>query len=400
MYSNILSVRSLLLTVAILGTAGCHGPSKAGLEARENAYNRIDKVNTQIAFGQAQQAFEVGNLREGLEIITEAVVRYPEAAEYHLLKGRILMEMGRLDEARIALEGAAEQNDQLSEPWYFLGIVYQRWSEDEQSHVHYMHAADLEPNRPQFLLASAEMLVAMKRYEEADGLLISRIRKFEHHPAMRHLLGQIAALRGDMAKAVQYYEEASLLQPEDMHLLSELAHMQFMAGNVPECLTVIERIEYSGHALDRNLHRTKARCLMHARRELEARPIYKQLLASREHDVMLWEEAGLLAWSIEDWRGLKNCGQRVSALASDHASGWTMLAVAHRSEGRYDEAEASLLKAVACEDADALCWVLLANLRERNGDLTGSMKAWQSATDLDDSLSGPSRLADGASSGG
>jgi len=399
MHSNIQYVRSLLLTLAMLSFAGCHGPTKAGLEARENAYNRIDKVNTQIAFGQAQQAFEVGKLQEGLTIITGAVDRYPEAAEYHLLKGRILMEMSRLDEARIALEGAIEQDDKLSEPWYFLGIIYQRWSEDEQSHINYMRAADLEPDRAQYLLAAVEMLVAMQRYEEADGLLISRIRKFEHHPAMRHLLGQIAALKGDLNKAVQYYEEASLLQPDDMHLLSELAHMQFMADRIPECLSVIERIEYSGHVLDRLLKRTKARCLMHSHRALEARPIYKELIASRENDVMLWEEAGLRAWSIEDWRGLNKCGQRVSALAPNRSRGWVMLAVAHRSAGRYDESEANLLKAVACQDADALCWVLLAKLRERNGDLTGSMEAWQSATDLDDSLSGPSRLGDGVSSG-
>ncbi len=390
----------VLLVLLVAGVSGCHGPSKAGLEARENAYGRIDKVNTQIAYGQAKQAFEVGDLREGLEVITEAVARYPQAAEYHLLMGRILMEMSRLDEARMALESSIEQDEELSEPWYFLGIIYQRWSEDEQSHEHYLRAADLEPDRPQFLLAAAEMLVSMKRYEEADELLVDRIRKFEHHPAMRHLIGQIAALRGDLDRAAQYYEEASLLQPDDMHLLSELAHMNFIAGRIPECLTVIERMEYGGHSIDRHLLRIKARCLMHARRELEARPIYKQLLSDREHDVSLWEEAGLLAWTIEDWRGLEQCGHRVSSLAPTRSSGWTMLAVGHRAAGRHGEAEASLLKAVACEDAQAVSWVMLATIREKNGDLAGSMEAWQSASDLDDSLSEHLRLVDGASSGG
>ena len=56
-------IRSLLATAALLAVTGCSGPSKTGLEARENAYNRIDKVNTQIAYGQAKQAFEVGKLR-------------------------------------------------------------------------------------------------------------------------------------------------------------------------------------------------------------------------------------------------------------------------------------------------------------------------------------------------
>ena len=148
------------------------------------------------------------------------------------------------------------------------------------------------------------------------------------------------------------------------------------------------------------LQRIKARCLMHARREVEARPIYKKLLAEREHDVELWIEAGMLAWSIEDWRGLGQCGQRVSALAPAQFSGWSMLAASHRAAGRYQEAEESLLKAVACEDADAICWVMLARLRERNGDFNGAMNAWQSAADIDDSLSGHPRVVDGAGSGG
>ena len=42
--------------VALLGLAACGGPSKAGLEAREAAYSRIDLINTQIGYSQAQQA--------------------------------------------------------------------------------------------------------------------------------------------------------------------------------------------------------------------------------------------------------------------------------------------------------------------------------------------------------
>ena len=400
MTTNSTILRSLLATVALLVAAGCSGPSKTGLEARENAYNRIDKVNTQIAYGQAKQAFEVGKLKKALSIISEAAQRYPEAAEYHLLHGRILMEMSRLDEGRMALESAIQRDDQLSEPWYFLGIIYQRWSEDELAHEHYMRAADLESERAQYLLAAAETLVAVQRYDEAEALLKSRIRRFEHHPAMRHLLGQIAALRGDRDLAVRYYEEASLLQPDDMHLLSELAHMQFTAGRIADCLTVIERIEVQGAELNRHLQRIKARCLMHARREIEARPIYKRLLADREHDVQLWDEAGMLAWAIEDWRGVGQCGHRIAALDPGRASGWAMQAASHRAAGRLQEAEAALVRATACEGVDAVCWVMLAGIREQFGDFDGAMDAWQSAADIDDSLLEHPRLVDGSTSGG
>lgn len=385
---------SVLLAAAAMTLGGCNGPSKAGLEARENAYGRIDKVNTQIAYGQARQAFEVGQLRKALDIIKEAAKRYPKAAEYHLLHARILIELHRLDEASHALKFATEQDEVLPEAYYFLGIVHQRWSEDREAHEHYMKAADLAPDKPQYLLAASEMLVSLQEYEQAEELILGRMRKFEHHPTFHHLLGQIAMLRGDITLAERYYEEASLLQPDDLQVLSELANVQFLAGNVPGCLSTIHNIESRSDSTEQHMEVIKARCLVQTHRYAEARPIYMKLLEANEHDVTLWEESGYLAWTLEDWRGLRNCGQRVASLSPERCAGWLLLAVSDRSEGNTLEARKHLETAVGCADADALCWVILANLREQLGDMPGSKSAWQHAIDHDSTLAEHPRLAD------
>ena len=133
------NINTLLLSLSLLGLSACGGPSKAGLEAREDAYSRIDLINTQIGYSQAQQAFETGQLRDSLELIEKTVERYPDAAEYHLLHGRVLLELHRLDESLAAFESAVERDEELADAHYFMGIVHQRWSEDEEAYEHYLH---------------------------------------------------------------------------------------------------------------------------------------------------------------------------------------------------------------------------------------------------------------------
>ena len=374
------------LLAAILGAGGCGGPSKAGLEAREHAYGRIDKVNTQISYSQARQSFETGQLRDALDLIQDAVDRYPESADYHLLHGRILIELHRLDEARASLEAALERDEQLHEAHYFLGIVHQRWSEDEEAFAQYRRAADLEETKPQYLLAAAESLVALQRYDEAKSLVRERLRRFEHHPAFRHLLGQIARLQGDLAGAARLYEEASLLQPDDLHLVVEVANAQFAAGDVPGCLDTLRVLETRGHVLETQQQLLKARCLVQANRCIEARPLYRALCVELPHDELLWTELGWLSWMLEDWRGLRDAAEEVTSLNPAASQGWLLLAVADRAVDALDEAEGNLLKAVQCTDADALSWVILARVRMQRGDEAGAADAMTTASALDSTL--------------
>ncbi len=393
------NINTLLLSLSLLGLSACGGPSKAGLEAREDAYSRIDLINTQIGYSQAQQAFETGQLRDSLELIEKTVERYPDAAEYHLLHGRVLLELHRLDESLAAFESAVERDEELADAHYFMGIVHQRWSEDEEAYEHYLAATELDDTSPQYLLAASETLVALGRHQEAKALMEGRLRKFEHHPAFRHLLGQIAQLEGDREAAARLYEEASLLQPDDMQLLEELATAQFLAEQVPACLDTIRLLESSEHELNRQMVLLKARCLMQSERYTEARVIYRDLRTSTPNDVHVWEEWGWLAWLLDDHRGLLEAGRKVTVLAPDHAAGWVMLAVIDRANDALESAEGHLETAIGCNDADSLAWVLLAKVRRMRGDEAGAEKAWATAVSLDERLQDGSKVV-GVTEGG
>ena len=50
---------------------------------------------------------------------------YPESGDYHLMRGRILLEQSRLEQSLQSLTTALEKNPQLADSQYYAGVIYQ-----------------------------------------------------------------------------------------------------------------------------------------------------------------------------------------------------------------------------------------------------------------------------------
>ncbi|MHC5026974.1 MAG: tetratricopeptide repeat protein, partial [Planctomycetota bacterium] len=194
----------------LMTTLAACGPTKTGIEAREQARERLDIVNAQMTFDQAERAFEAGRFERALDSLEEAIARYEENPEAHVLHGRIYLETHRLGKAYDAFTRAAELDEEMAEPIYFLAIIEQRRSNLEEARDLYMQASELDDQNVQYVLAAAECLVNMERHEEATDLLMGSLEQFEHNAAMHHLLGQIALLQGELDLAVSRYSQARM----------------------------------------------------------------------------------------------------------------------------------------------------------------------------------------------
>ena len=168
----------------------CGGPSKTGIMARQKAYARMNLVNADLASQQARQQFEVGQLDAAITTIDVAIDRYPEKSKYHQLRGRILLEQHKLDDARKAFETASTLHPEAAEPHYLLGVLHQRWGDDETALQSYTSACENDSSHTQFFLARAETLTALDRDDEAIELLIGK-HQFQHQASIPALLGQI-----------------------------------------------------------------------------------------------------------------------------------------------------------------------------------------------------------------
>ena len=149
---------------------GC-GEAAHSQKVRREAQDRYDRAGAQIVYDQARQSFHSGQFEQALEHADRAIVRFPKDSSYHLLRGRILHEMMRVEDARDAFARSAELDPKKPEPHYFMGIIHQRWREDGRAIECYAKAAELEPSKLHFSAAEVEMLTLAGRHDDAEARL-------------------------------------------------------------------------------------------------------------------------------------------------------------------------------------------------------------------------------------
>jgi predicted negative regulator of RcsB-dependent stress response len=306
--------RIALVVTATFLFIGCGGPTKAGLEARAKAHERMDSVNADLAAQQAKQQFEVGQLDRAIETINAAIARYSANGHYHLLRGRILLEQHRLDAAFHALTEATVHTPDLAEPHYFLGVLHQRWGEDDKALESYKRAMQKDSTHPQYLLATAETHVALQQYDEAIEMLTTTSHEFQHHPSVASLLGQIYLATGQPELATTWFEDSRLLGGHSTESLTALATTQFQSGMYAECLHSLALLEGEQESLSLTFLRIKGKCLSATGRQIEGRDICLMVTRETPDIAGAWVDLGYIAWQMGDYSRLGVCGAKISLL--------------------------------------------------------------------------------------
>ncbi len=331
--------RTLFSLVAIAaGTlAGCGGPTTTGLEARKAANDRFNRVGAGVSVDQAVQALHAGQFKDALTHIDRAVTSFPDDAAARLLRGRIVLEMGRLELAMTEFKNASTLDPSCDECHYYEGVVYQRWGRDEEALNAYDAALMLVPNNTHYLLAHAETLVVLGRITEAQQLIEDSECHFEFNSALAHLRSEIALAEGDLPRALQTMELAVTLASDPSVYQEDLAHIAFRAREWDRCLIALDALPEAVQDRD-DLMRARARCLAMTGRALEARDA---LLAQEkrvavngetlpaEHDLTL----GYIASMVDDWQRVDQCGRRLIGRTPNLADGYILKGMASEHTG-------------------------------------------------------------------
>jgi len=371
-----------ILGLTLAAASGC-SPTKTGMENRAAANERMSMVGAQVHFEQSKQHFATGQLDKALKEIDRAIERFPEHGDYHLLKGRVLLEQARLEQSLACFTTALEKNPRLADAQYYAGIVYQRWSDDRQAHTCYLQAYTIEPDKVHYLLAAAESLVALGEYAQAAELIEPKLAYFEHNASLRQLQAQIAMLQGDARKAAEVYAEARLLNPEDQALLEEMMWAQWAAGMYAQCHESTKTVQALSEQPRTEIVHLEARCLAMMGRGVEARVLYLQLSKSRPADASVWAELGTLSWELGDYRSLAQASTQMLAIAPDRYEGYLFRAVNERHKGNTQEAIRLFREASERAGNVALPHLILGQALEQAGDNDGARLAYNDALRAD-----------------
>lgn len=212
----------------------------------------------------AFQRLQAGDALGALEIARAIAVEQPGNARARLVAGIALRGLGRLDEAKVALDAAAALDPRDHAPAYELGLLHDRRGDAPAALAQFERALTLKPafvpaqyaagmNR----LARKDWDVALERFDavlkldarnaeahsaraqalHGAGRLVEAEESFRRaiaidpgHAFSLRTLGRYGVSRGDFAEAARFFGAALAREPADAALPIFLAQAELLLG--------------------------------------------------------------------------------------------------------------------------------------------------------------------------
>lgn len=378
MMPRTLVLPALALAACVAALPACTGPVHSQ-QVRNEARDRYDRASAQVAYDQARQAFQSGQFEQALGNIDKAIARFPKESSYFLLRGRILHEMARVDQARDAFAKSAELDPKKPEPHYFLGVIHQRWRENDQALAEYATAAKLDPTKLHYVAAEIEMLTIMGRHDEAERRLASVQQRFEFSPVIDRLHADVAKVKGDDAACAAMLERAAMRETNAPDVIEELAYARYSKGDWQGSLSALDDPALAKVRTRPDLVRLRARDLLLLGRNAEARDALLALRGEGDGKGRNTLLLGHAAWRLGDWGRLRECGETLVRLHPELAEGYMFIGAAANASGEGEHAIAMFEQAVSRDPEREITRKLLqqvtANARRLPSGVAGTASA-------------------------
>lgn len=345
--SRIVLIGGLAATSATMtGCLGGHG--KYTQEHISLAKEKMSFMKSATEWDLARQAFLSGDLEKALDKVEGSISINDTVVKSHVLKGRILIEMGDLGNAIKSLHTAETLSPEDADTHYYLGVVFERLNRAEDALTHFENACEFDDYNPSYAVAAAEMMIDLDRSLEAKRYL-SSLPMSVNNAGIQQTLGHIALINKDTRQAELYFRDARLLAPDDTGILEQLIHAQMINGHFADSeRNIAALLQNFDHKDRRDLKLLHAKALMGVERPVEARSIYQSLLSEEggQSDIDAWIGLGNTSYVINDDRTVRRAAARIVAMHPNSHEGYVLWAMVHRRGGDLNKALTSINDAI------------------------------------------------------
>ena len=385
-------IRAATLALATLTAAaltGCGALGKHGQFTQEHlnqAQEKMTMLKSGTEWQMAHQQFLAGDLDKALKTVDRSIAMNGTVPKSHLLRGRIMLEKSRLEEARQEFLTAQKIDPAFVEAYYYAGIVYERVNQSDEALASYSKAMELDSANAQYVVAAAEMLINQNKFDEASQLLVDRKQYLQYNAAVRQTMGHIAELKSDNAGAVVLFTEALLLAPGDQSISEDLVQAQISTAQYAEAESLLGKLLAKEENKNRrDLRGMRAKCLIALNRPVDARTALQELTADKDGsaDLRSWIDLGNVCAILHDKGGLRNAMQRVMAMAPDRPEGYMLKAMFCRQDNRLNDALAAADAATAKAGKNSAPFVLKAIILQDLGQMVEARTTLAQAQQVD-----------------
>lgn len=356
-----------LSAAAFLG--GCDS-GKKHQTIKEEQYNRWNMTRIGVMAQLAKQQYEVGDYDKCKETLAQCLALNAPHAGIHILAAKVDIEKGNLETAADQLHQASRIDPNDPEPYYLLGVVFQRWQKPDVAADFYTQAFEKKPGDPLYLLAVAEMKITNNKLDEAKKLLEDKIIYFEQTAAIRVALARIASLQNNHDLACKYYRDAVLLLPEDAAIRRSYAEALFDAGKFADAAPIFDDLrrrpatspdgkpDLTADGDDKqNTLMLLGQCYLELKRPFDARNTFQEI--TREHPDAAGAYLGLAraCISTNELSVALAAAKKVSRVEPNNADAMILAALVQQKQKKWADAQVTLAPAqkLAPENSTILC---------------------------------------------
>jgi tetratricopeptide (TPR) repeat protein len=178
---------------------------------------------------------------KALEVAREAKAKFPEKSDFSRFEIGLLIDLDKIEEAKIGLEKAVKEEPDNKTLHFFLGYTYLKQNDLEKAKISFEESLKIDPQYfdAQFYLAKIVSEDAKKIKKEMNNLGISaadKKRRFE-----------LDAVYVEKLKvSLPYWEKAEKLNPSDQEVLDELYSIYSDLDNQPQMKRIEKRYKELG----------------------------------------------------------------------------------------------------------------------------------------------------------
>ena len=263
-----------------------------------------------------------------------------------------------------------------------LGQLYADQKKYDAALKEYDAAAKVVPDAPGPMLSAIGILIAQRRYDEANARINALQAREPRNVLPYQLRGDMAVVRGDLVLAEQSYRKMIDFAPTVPAGYQSLARVMALRSNIGGSIAALEQGEKAIPA-DVSIPASRAEWLARAGRNDEAIALYESLLKrAPDNDAY----ANNLAYLLIEAKGDKASLERALALVERFKDstnpgyldslGWTQYKL-----GQYGEASAALERAVQRSPNSALLQLHLGLALHKKGDIARAHQFLRKAVD-------------------
>ena len=166
---------------------------------------------------------DLGRLQEAEAVLRRAVVVRDAAAEYNL--GAVLDEQGRWEEARPHYARALAIDPFHARAMNNLAVGLDRHGDSPAAVALFERAIDIAPSSAEFYVNYGSALIQLRRFDDAARVLATAVALDPRAPNAHNNLGIALASLGDLPRARQEFTQALALDPRHANARRNLNHV-------------------------------------------------------------------------------------------------------------------------------------------------------------------------------